>query len=867
MRLVLWLFAWLTFLFSTVAHAQDTMLVRSAEHPEYSRLLVTVPSGSSWALVREGRTATVSFPGIRAGFALGAIFDRMPRTRIVAVEGRDAVLGSALDITLACSCDVEISRLGNRFIAIDVRRAAKETAAPSTRRLLSGNAGTKVSEAATEPLEKEDPSARPAQMAAEPADSSMERPDTTSAPAKDELVPARPSGRSDDQDMAEPITDSPQIAALEAARESLVTQLNRAAEEGLLDLADPPAPEFFVPTTPNVTTREEAHADLEMMPANQDGSPISDQDLPQVKAEPSEREKQKSALAPPGPGHAKAEKVATEPAESSAKRNPQPEMVPTPPTGSAGAPVNPDDQMEIRTPIQDVAEENRQRAAARACPNDAVLDVRSWQAETAVSEEIGRLRRLMVSDYGTLDAAVVRDLARFYISLGFGREAEYVTRLLPSPSAEEADLLMEIARIIEGRPHTDDGVLAKGADCHGRFTLWRAVAGLEHLEPGEDRTEAIIGAFAELPAGLRRLAGAEIIRHALANDGAEHAELITRILDRTPGEQSASEKVVRAQVTAELGQAAKAVANLDLSPTEAGAEAERLNVMMLRARSHIESGNTVSEELIADFESLRRQYRGTASATDIDLTLARLEFLSRHPDRGFKRLRAIVDANPDQAEELRQIGRDGLHFLDEEMMRPSEYLSLVLANADMLDGGAESLALRNALVRKLMDMSLPNAALDLLEAEPVLPRKADRLLHAEALIDTGRAADALSVLDGVSDQAAARLRADAYLQLGALESAYASLEPLPEEDRDRNTLALLTRDGAGVSEIGLDQALAPLSAALFYTDDAAAATVPTSESDAADALLTLAKMQRQLRESSMLREALNSAETVLPTLP
>ncbi|MEO0913505.1 MAG: hypothetical protein AAFY59_11020, partial [Pseudomonadota bacterium] len=359
---------------------------------------------------------------------------------------------------------------------------------------------------------------------------------------------------------------------------------------------------------------------------------------------------------------------------------------------------------------------------------------------------------------------------------------------------------------------------------------------------------------------LRRLAGEEIIRHALASDGAEHADIITRILDRTPGEMSAREGVARARLAAERGAASEAVAQVEAIEPDAHLEVDRLQIHLLKAEDLIQQGAAVPEETIRDLETLKRHYRGEPQETDIDLTLARLEFLSERPDYGFARLRGIAQANAVQDETLRRIGQRGLRALDGDAMPAAEYVALILENRAVLDGGREGVALRNMLARDLMARGLPNAALDLLEALPILPRRDDRLLHAEALLQSDRPAETLRVLDGLEGEDVARLRADAFVRLGSIENAYAALTPLPDVDPERNTLALLSQNYADIPPEAETGGLAPLTSALTASLPTASGET-TAPEDAPP--LTLANLEAQLRNAADLRSAFVDAEGAL----
>ncbi|MEO0959470.1 MAG: hypothetical protein AAFY66_13580, partial [Pseudomonadota bacterium] len=445
-------------LFALPAWAEDALLVRSAEHPEYSRLLVTVPSGTTWAVVRDGRKATVSFPGIRAPFAMDGLFERMPRTRIVAVEARNAVIGSALDLTLACSCEVAVSRVGSRFLAIDVRRAATAEAAPTGRRVLTPRSQQPENAEPVVPDELAESPAAPSPVEGLPPEGEAAPLEEAAALPEEALRPSPPAPRNPE---------------LDAARDNLVEQLNRAAAEGLIELAEPLAPPVFTPTMPTITMADpmaDTEAALEAdRPVAESGAtpPEADPPRPQPLAAPSAELNEPAMKAP--------EEAVTGPA-------PEDSLDPLAQMSMSGALAEADieAQIEARTPLDAVAIENSKSAVANACPRNARLDVRRWGSPDPIAERIGAYRRAIVSDYGTLDEARVMDLAKFYISIGFGREAENLVSLIGDAS-EDTRLLSDIARVIEGREAAEGGALDSMDACVGRLSMWRVVAGFERL--------------------------------------------------------------------------------------------------------------------------------------------------------------------------------------------------------------------------------------------------------------------------------------------------------------------------------------------------------------------------------------------------
>ena len=99
------------------APAAAAVPVRSGEHATFARLVYRDPSGSQVrAMPAADGTVEIDLGTDAPELDLGAIFDRIPRDRIAAVE----VTGSILRLTLGCACDVEVGRIPSGHVVIDV---------------------------------------------------------------------------------------------------------------------------------------------------------------------------------------------------------------------------------------------------------------------------------------------------------------------------------------------------------------------------------------------------------------------------------------------------------------------------------------------------------------------------------------------------------------------------------------------------------------------------------------------------------------------------------------------------------------------------------------------------------------------------
>lgn len=102
------------------ALSAQTVTVRSGEHGEFTRLVLTVPGGTKWALSpdAERNRLALELDGGPYDFDTSSVFDRIGNGRIrdlVVAEG-----GRQLDIALACQCAGEAFVLQDTMLVVDI---------------------------------------------------------------------------------------------------------------------------------------------------------------------------------------------------------------------------------------------------------------------------------------------------------------------------------------------------------------------------------------------------------------------------------------------------------------------------------------------------------------------------------------------------------------------------------------------------------------------------------------------------------------------------------------------------------------------------------------------------------------------------
>ncbi len=744
--------------FATMGSAQTPLPVRAVEHPEYSRLVLPIPAGGEWRLSRDGTRVTIRIVGAGAPYDLSGVFDRMPRTRILDASARPVANGQEVKLTLGCPCEVEDSRIGSGFLAVDVRRApTAEADGPDGARFLRPATGMSAAPDGAMP-----PAAAP-----------------QGAVTADE-------GSEEEREVAS--TGDPVLRA----REELMRQLSRAAEEGLLTIA------------PEVAARIGA--------------------LP-------------TAPAPEPP----------DPAQMPAAATPPPRITPPAPARPPRDTLAP---MAPQLTVRDGSDPRRRRPAEppaeiTRCPQDSVLDPRQWAARDATfSMALGPLRAALIDPSGRVLPAEVGTLARHYLAAGFGREAEALLDRLGAETAE-ASLLIDLARVVEGRPLRSDGPVSRADGCTGRMELWRGASGLAPVATKDGADPDIRAALAELPPTLRQLVGHKVAARALRSADPAAARQILDILDRTPGGALATGGArVRTQLAIAEGDPARAIETSSAAVTDGQPDPALLEA---HARAVLAARAPVQSELLDALDAaIRLQPPQEGLGLDLRLARIRLEAARGRPAEALAALRRLSAQLPAEAPHLRATGRGILSAIPPAERTGAQAVRAMLSHAAHLGTGPAAQDLRRDYASALLSGGLPQAALDLLSSAGELPGTGARLTAARAHVALGNPAQTLRLLDGLQADDAAEIRARAHLLRGDIRAGVDALSADALQTPYGQKLALL----AGRPE-RIDAATAPEAIAFLAREDDPGGRDRATRN-------TLAAAQEGLIRASGVREAVDA---------
>jgi len=728
---------------SGVVISQEIPSVRAGEHPTYSRIVIPVPAGTQWEFTASERRAQLLVPGANEGFDLSAVFDRIPRTRIRDVSTETSGDGTRITFSMACDCRAEAS-ISGRYVLVDVI----DQGARGTARLESDVLDEKLEEmdSVTPPTRRP---ATPAQLA-EPAEPNPGVPETAGLPSSSDETPQENERAANELDD----TRAEEVADL------LIEQLQRAANEGLVeiapdeDLAQPENP------TPEVQTETPGQSALEPFEETVDGM----EDL------------------------AKRLERAVSEIEQGDIGDAIRLQVPREETAIAAVPL-PADGIE-----EDVA------GRPEHCLDDYFYDFSVLDPAQKPVDQVIELRARLLGEFDTPDATAAVELARLYVSLGLGVEAQAVAAAFIDDELQR-EFLMELAEVVEGRDVPIGSKLDKAAGCPGPAAVWRT-AGFSETEtqPLPD-TDAVISNLAGLPVELRRRIVPRIVASFIRRDQVTAAEASFAILDRAPGEHGPEHDFQRAALLRESGQ--NELAEAILAELSRRSDPIGPSSLVALVDSMVDRGAKVPDKIVEELSDLAHQFRGTKLGNQLRHGEIKGKAGNGLFGEALGVIRSEIGERPARANDYLAVAESLLMNQSAENTAAGEYATAIFESMALVSNEAISAEARLAVANQMLDLGLPGIALELASGEvKPMPTGAEtndaivmqaREIVARAHLEIDQPQRTLDALTGNPSAAESAIRISALTKLGRHQAALAEADLV---DAEMDTASIGFRAGS-----------------------------------------------------------------------
>lgn len=813
------LLAVLLILWPVLARA-ESVVVRSGDHADFSRLVLDLDGAPDWAFGRVDGGYEFRPERTDLHWDLRVAFDRISRARIRALEDRG---DGRLFIAVDCSCHADAFVLRDGRVVLDIKDGPSPfTASPYEIRL-----------AISEP-------------AASSGSGSALGPRAVARPVN-ELGTARPSDRDIGGRAGLPLllpSRSAEGSTAAASRPLAATERAPAAAQ-TVQRSQP-----FPAGAPGQIARgrvSETEAALIEQIARAASQGLIEADMSQIEGDILAATHR---VPPPAP-------------EPEAPEPPRVATVAVTPRGHVAIETGIDRALPANTPDRATTDEGG------ACTDPEMFDISSWGGPMENGADIGAFRSRLIGEFDLANGVGVTDLARHYLYITFGAEAKALVGQY-SADVVRPDLLKAMAEIIDaGQAETAD-IFVDQMACDGATALWAALAQPRLFRGQAINTEAITLAFAGLPRHLRRHLGPGLADAFLDIADIATAERIRNAIARGTEEPDPGLDVLSARLDLAAGETGRAAAQLDKVIAQ---ESDDLPVAILsRVEAALANGEAIAPEQISLLQSLAFERKGTERGAELIVMELRARAMSGDLEGAFDRLAVAQGTAMFTTERIAPLVVEVFSALSRDAS-DATFLKLAVAHLD--EAVTLAAPVRRDIAARFLELRLAAPARRVLGGEGAMPDKPDRLLFANAAMIEGRPEVAVGYLAGLEGADAVKLRAQAMEQAGDFAQSARLFATIGLDDNSTRAAwrggiweAVASRSGALAAAAGLmggSLALAARPPIAKVPDLANAALPPPSVPEASETQTPLARASTLVDESRATRAVLDDLlQTVTP---
>ncbi len=418
--------------------------------------------------------------------------------------------------------------------------------------------------------------------------------------------------------------------------------------------------------------------------------------------------------------------------------------------------------------------EPQARALTACLPADA-LDLTPWGGEGNPVDNVPRLRSALLGEFDVPDPVAVAALARLFVYLSFGAEAEQLLDAFPTGGDDEF-LIRELARVMDG-DEVPDGLLAGQTSCGGFAALWGFLAA---GRAGETplRVEDILYSFSALPPHLRRHLAPRLADLLTAAGETDAIDVLVASVARIAAPDDPA--LVLTQARGPASALAPASEDDGLMRLARTVHPEASMALLLQIEELVTQGKTVPDDLVDTAAILAFERAGTEDgarlkAAEIDARTANSELLAAYEELARGAEAGVL------AGELLARGRDRV-IAAVASKAPDGAFARILFDSRLdhvLDGAAPELL--RALADRLLALGFGDRAAAL--APPRPSPGADGVFLARVALAKDDPEGALGYADALTEPDAAPLVAEALSRLERHDEAAALLRDIGDAAR------------------------------------------------------------------------------------
>ena len=215
-----------------------------------------------------------------------------------------------------------------------------------------------------------------------------------------------------------------------------------------------------------------------------------------------------------------------------------------------------------------------------ACLPDSSFAVRDWGDARPMHEQLSERRQALVGEFAVPPSAVVADLAKTYLYFGFGAEAADTLRAFGTP-VTDYDILLTMAQSIEYGFADGLGRLEGMTACDSAVALWATLAMPRLSAGDPINVGAVVRSLSGLPIALRRQVGPVLSARFLEFGDERTARTLQDAVGRFGGDAGPQSRLIAAKLDLTLDKIEQAELTLDQLVAEDGPASPEALILLI----------------------------------------------------------------------------------------------------------------------------------------------------------------------------------------------------------------------------------------------------------------------------------------------
>ena len=388
------------------------------------------------------------------------------------------------------------------------------------------------------------------------------------------------------------------------------------------------------------------------------------------------------------------------------------------------------------------------------CPTNLELNLFEWAGKTAFNAEVAAARSQLTGEFDDIDSGAVERLAKLYLAFGFGAEARQTIEAFQTKQDHEK--LLAIADILENRKQAEPSFFRGYASCNTHAAMW-SILSQENLSKETDlNIDAVTFATMSLPPKLKPRLGTLVAERVFEAGYSDLSEFILGHIEQTNSGSSFSQSLILAKLRKNAGQIEEAIVLLEaqlnsdtLIPPEALIELIDLKILL---------DHPIETKLAEMAELLAWQHKGETIGERLQQYQVKALVMAGDFRQALKKYKEIPKSH--------EINSDFTKLITFKAPDVAFLEATFSINFPISDTALSEMVIR------LIDLEFWQ------QAETILTRRGPRpvtdplrIAKARIALNRQEPQQALALLQGLSDQSALKVKAQAFMELNQFDKA------------------------------------------------------------------------------------------------